>query len=143
MKPWQAVFRNLYTGFLLRDFAGTIVPGVFLLFSIVPCFISRRDYRTFLQKTCQRSLQFSLLDLPGPLHSELKASQKARAFGIILLRAKHLRKILIGAFRSHKRGLWQFAPDGVFSIRLSVGTGIFGLGRLSPSISEHGRGVGV
>src|SRR5580693_2043084 len=35
---WQAVFRNLYTGFLLRDFAGKIVPGVYLLFSVASMF---------------------------------------------------------------------------------------------------------
>jgi hypothetical protein len=39
-ETWQAVFRNLYTGFLLRDFAGKIVPGVFLLFSIAALFRS-------------------------------------------------------------------------------------------------------
>jgi hypothetical protein len=32
-ETWQAVFRNLYTGFLLRDFAGKIVPGIYLFFS--------------------------------------------------------------------------------------------------------------
>jgi Trk-type K+ transport system membrane component len=37
-ETWQAVFRNLYTGFLLRDFAGKIVPGVYLLFSITSMF---------------------------------------------------------------------------------------------------------
>lgn len=39
-ETWQAVFRNLYTGFLLRDFFGKIVPGVFFLFSIVAMFRS-------------------------------------------------------------------------------------------------------
>jgi hypothetical protein len=34
MELWQAVFRNFYTGFLLRDFAGKIVPGMLLLFSV-------------------------------------------------------------------------------------------------------------
>ena len=37
-ETWQAVFRNLYTGFLLRDFAGKIVPGVYLLFSVASMF---------------------------------------------------------------------------------------------------------
>ena len=39
-ETWQAVFRNLYTGFLLRDFAGKIVPGVYLLFSVASMFRS-------------------------------------------------------------------------------------------------------
>lgn len=39
-ETWQAVFRNLYTGFLLRDFGGKIVPGVYLLFSIASMFRS-------------------------------------------------------------------------------------------------------
>jgi hypothetical protein len=38
MEAWGAIFRNLYTGFLLRDFAGKIVPGVFLLFSLAAMF---------------------------------------------------------------------------------------------------------
>ena len=39
-ETWQAVFRNLYTGFLLRDFFGKIVPGILFLFSIVSMFWS-------------------------------------------------------------------------------------------------------
>lgn len=38
MEAWTVIFRNLYTGFLLRDFAGKIVPGIFLLFSIAAIF---------------------------------------------------------------------------------------------------------
>lgn len=45
MEAWQAIFRNLYTGFLLRDFAGKIVPGVLLLFSI--CSMYREPKRLF------------------------------------------------------------------------------------------------
>jgi hypothetical protein len=39
-ETWQAVFRNLYTGFLLRDFAGKIVPGIYLFFSVTSMFHS-------------------------------------------------------------------------------------------------------
>ena len=39
-ETWQAVFRNLYTGFLLRDFFGKIVPGILFLFSITSMFWS-------------------------------------------------------------------------------------------------------
>jgi hypothetical protein len=42
-ETWQAVFRNLYTGFLLRDFAGKIVPGTYLLFSVASMFRSPAD----------------------------------------------------------------------------------------------------
>ena len=35
MEAWTVVFRNLYTGFLLRDFAGKIVPGALFLFSLL------------------------------------------------------------------------------------------------------------
>ena len=45
MEAWQVIFRNLYTGFLLRDFAGKIVPGVLLLFSI--CCMYREPKRLF------------------------------------------------------------------------------------------------
>jgi hypothetical protein len=38
MEAWALIFRNLYTGFLLRDFAGKIVPGMVLLFSLVALF---------------------------------------------------------------------------------------------------------
>ncbi|SRR5579883_737437 len=50
MEAWQAVFRNLYTGFLLRDFAGKIVPGVFFLFSISAMFRSPRELIQALRK---------------------------------------------------------------------------------------------
>ncbi len=43
MEAWTVVFRNLYTGFLLRDFAGKIVPGMFLLFSISAMFRAPRE----------------------------------------------------------------------------------------------------
>jgi hypothetical protein len=43
MEAWEAIFRNLYTGFLLRDFAGKIVPGIFLLFSISCIFVTPRQ----------------------------------------------------------------------------------------------------
>jgi len=42
-ETWQAAFRNLYTGFLLRDFAGKIVPGIYLLFSVTSMFYSPAD----------------------------------------------------------------------------------------------------
>jgi hypothetical protein len=38
METLQVVFRNLYTGFLLRDFAGKIVPGFLLIFPLFQCF---------------------------------------------------------------------------------------------------------
>jgi hypothetical protein len=38
METWGPIFRNLYTGFLLRDFAGKIVPGIFLLFALAAMF---------------------------------------------------------------------------------------------------------
>jgi hypothetical protein len=41
-EAWVAVFRNLYTGFLLRDFAGKIVPGTLLLFSLWSLFLPPR-----------------------------------------------------------------------------------------------------
>lgn len=43
METWQVIFRNLYTGFLLRDLAGKIVPGIFLLFSIAAMFRPPRE----------------------------------------------------------------------------------------------------
>jgi hypothetical protein len=49
-ETWQAVFRNLYTGFLLRDFAGKIVPGVYLLFSVASMFRSPADLMRELRK---------------------------------------------------------------------------------------------
>jgi hypothetical protein len=45
MEVWQAIFGNLYSGFLLRDFAGKIVPGVLLLFSI--CCLYREPKKLF------------------------------------------------------------------------------------------------
>jgi hypothetical protein len=42
MEALQAVFKELYTSFLLRDFAGKIVPGCFLLFSYALFFASPR-----------------------------------------------------------------------------------------------------
>jgi hypothetical protein len=42
-EAWAVIFRNLYTGFVLRDCAGKIVPGVLLLFSIAIMFRQPRD----------------------------------------------------------------------------------------------------
>ena len=39
MEALQAVVKELYTSFILRDFLGNIVPGCFLLFSICVIFI--------------------------------------------------------------------------------------------------------
>jgi hypothetical protein len=39
MEALQAVVKELYTSFILRDFIGNIVPGCFLLFSICVMFI--------------------------------------------------------------------------------------------------------
>jgi hypothetical protein len=46
----QVVFRNLYTGFLLRDFAGKIVPGIYLLFSVASMFCSPSDLSKEIRK---------------------------------------------------------------------------------------------
>jgi hypothetical protein len=43
MEALQVVFKELYTSFLLRDFAGKIVPGSFLLFSYALFFCSPSD----------------------------------------------------------------------------------------------------
>lgn len=43
MEALQAVFKELYTSFLLRDFAGKIVPGCFLLLSYALLFSQPRD----------------------------------------------------------------------------------------------------
>ena len=43
MEAWALIFRNLYTGFLLRDFAGKIVPGLLLIFSIASLFKKPAD----------------------------------------------------------------------------------------------------
>jgi hypothetical protein len=43
LEALQAVFKELYTSFLLRDFAGKIVPGCFLLFSYALIFSSPRE----------------------------------------------------------------------------------------------------
>jgi hypothetical protein len=43
MEAWALIFRNLYTGFLLRDFAGKIVPGFLLIFSVVALFKKPAD----------------------------------------------------------------------------------------------------
>src|ERR1700733_8974321 len=50
MEVWLAVFRNLYTGFLLRDFCGKIVPGLLFLFSIATLFRSPRELFEYLTK---------------------------------------------------------------------------------------------
>lgn len=50
METWQVIFRNLYTGFLLRDFAGKVVPGVLLLFSITAMFRSPKQLIQDLRK---------------------------------------------------------------------------------------------
>jgi hypothetical protein len=50
METWQVIFRNLYTGFLLRDLAGKIIPGIFLLFSIAAMFRPPRDLIQGLRK---------------------------------------------------------------------------------------------
>jgi hypothetical protein len=62
MEVWQAVFRNLYTGFLLRDFAGKIVPGVLLLFSI--CSMYREPRKLFDSLTKDVST-FTLIFVAG------------------------------------------------------------------------------
>ena len=62
MEVWQAVFRNLYTGFLLRDFAGKIVPGCFLLFSICTVFYEPKKLFQFLTKDLPT---FTLIFLAG------------------------------------------------------------------------------
>jgi hypothetical protein len=50
MELWQAVFRNFYTGFLLRDFVGKIVPGVLLLFSICTMYYDPKKLFHYLTK---------------------------------------------------------------------------------------------
>lgn len=47
---WQAVFRNLYTGFLLRDFFGKIVPGILFFFSIASMFWSPSELLKGIKK---------------------------------------------------------------------------------------------
>jgi hypothetical protein len=49
-EAWQGVFRNLYTGFLLRDFAGKIIPGIVLLFSISTIFQDMRNSAVLFTK---------------------------------------------------------------------------------------------
>lgn len=49
-EAWVVIFRNLYTGFLLRDFAGKIVPGMLLLFSISAMFRRPREIAVDLRK---------------------------------------------------------------------------------------------
>jgi hypothetical protein len=43
MEALAAVFKELYTSFLLRDFAGKIVPGCFLLLSYSALFLQPRE----------------------------------------------------------------------------------------------------
>jgi hypothetical protein len=43
MESLPALFSDLYTKFLLRDFVGKIVPGSILLFSLVAMFVGPRD----------------------------------------------------------------------------------------------------
>lgn len=43
MEALAAVFKELYTSFLLRDFAGKIVPGCFLLVSYSALFLQPRE----------------------------------------------------------------------------------------------------
>jgi hypothetical protein len=62
LEAWQVIFRNLYTGFLLRDFCGKIVPGVFLLFSICTIY---RDPRRLLQNITKELPIFTLILLAG------------------------------------------------------------------------------
>lgn len=59
---WQVVFRNLYTGFLLRDFAGKIVPGIHLLFSVTSMFRSPSD---LIKKTLKELPVFAIFLLAG------------------------------------------------------------------------------
>ena len=62
MEVWQAVFRNLYTGFLLRDFVGKIVPGTLLLFSICAMYSRPRRLLEYLTKDLPT---FTLIVLAG------------------------------------------------------------------------------
>jgi hypothetical protein len=62
MEVWQAVFRNLYTGFLLRDFVGKIVPGTLLLFSIGAIYSHPRRLLEYLTKDLPT---FTLIVLAG------------------------------------------------------------------------------
>jgi hypothetical protein len=50
MDAWTVVFRNIYTGFLLRDFFGKIVPGTVFLVSVLCLFRSPRDVFAELKK---------------------------------------------------------------------------------------------
>jgi hypothetical protein len=61
-EAWVAVFRNLYTGFLLRDFAGKIVPGTLLLFSLWSLF---RPPRTILAEIKNEVPVFVVLLVAG------------------------------------------------------------------------------
>jgi hypothetical protein len=61
-EAWTVVFRNLYTGFLLRDFAGKIVPGILLLFSIVTIF---RDPKQVVLLVKNEISLFAVLLLAG------------------------------------------------------------------------------
>jgi hypothetical protein len=50
MEMWQAVFRNFYTGFLLRDFVGKIIPGLFFLFSVCTIYYEPKKLFQFVTK---------------------------------------------------------------------------------------------
>lgn len=88
MEVWQAVFRNLYTGFLLRDFAGKIVPGCYLLFSI--CILFQEPKKLF---------QFLTKDLP--------------AFTLIFLAGFSWIVTLGTQSLAEGLGIWRYFPDEV------------------------------
>jgi hypothetical protein len=61
-ETWVVVFRNLYTGFLLRDFAGKIVPGVLFIFSVSSMF---RQPRQLLSDLKEEMPTFAVLLVAG------------------------------------------------------------------------------
>lgn len=87
MEAWQAVFRNLYTGFLLRDFAGKIVPGVFLLFSISSLYYQPK-----------RILEFLIKDLP--------------TFTLIFVAGLAWTLTLGTQSLAEATGIWRYFPEG-------------------------------
>lgn len=92
-ETWQAVFRNLYTGFLLRDFAGKIVPGIYLLFSITSMFRG-----------------------PASLVKEIR--KEVPVFAVILLAGLAWTVTLGTQSLAEALGIWKYFPVGPASAQV-------------------------
>jgi hypothetical protein len=108
MELWQAVFRNFYTGFLLRDFAGKIVPGLLLLFSVCSIFYEPKKLFQFVSK-----------DLP--------------IYTIIFLAGLSWTVTLGTQSLADGLGIWHYFPEGAQSApagvhQIGVWKNVFGRG---------------